>query len=237
MYAMENKKSELTHQEMKSLMKKIILRFSILPIFIGLLIIIPAGTFNYWQVYLYLAVIVIPMMLVLLYFFRIDPKFVERRIRTNEKEKQQKIIQLIFSLFFFSGYVISGFDKRFGWSNIPPNIVILADIFVLIGYIMVFFVFKQNSYASRIVEVEKNQEVISTGLYSYVRHPMYTGIIIMYIPTSIALGSYWGLISMATIPIAMVLRLLNEEKVLSKELPGYKDYCQKTKYRLIPFVW
>jgi protein-S-isoprenylcysteine O-methyltransferase Ste14 len=158
-------------------------------------------------------------------------------MRIKEREKQQKIIQLIFSLFFFSGYVISGFDKRFGWSNIPTNIVIIADIFVLLGYIMVFFVFKQNSYASRIVEVEKNQRVISTGLYNYVRHPMYTGIIVMFIPTSIALGSYWGLISMVTIPVALILRLLNEEKVLCKELAGYKDYCQKTKYRLIPFIW
>jgi protein-S-isoprenylcysteine O-methyltransferase Ste14 len=237
MNGMDNKKSELTQQEMKSLMKKIIVRFSFLLIIIGLLILLPAGTFNYWQVYLYLVVIVIPMMLVLLYFFRNNPKFLERRIRTKEKEKQQKIIQLIFTLFFFSGYVISGFDKRFGWSNIPANIVILADIFVLLGYIMVFFVFKQNSYASRIVEVEKNQEVISTGLYNYVRHPMYTGIIVMFIPTSIALGSYWGLISIVTIPVALILRLLNEEKVLCKELPGYKDYCQKTKYRLIPFIW
>jgi protein-S-isoprenylcysteine O-methyltransferase Ste14 len=234
---MANKKSELTQQERKSLIKKIIVRFSLLPIFIGMLILVPAGTLNYWQVYLYLAVIVIPMMFVLLFFLRNDPKFVERRIRTKEKEKQQKIIQLTFSLFFFSSYVISGFDKRFGWSNIPANIVILSDIFVLLGYIMVFFVFKQNSYASRIVEVEKKQEVVSTGLYGYVRHPMYTGIIIMFIPTSIALGSYWGLISMATIPLALILRLFNEEKVLCKELPGYKEYCLKTKYRLIPFIW
>ncbi|MDP4227619.1 MAG: isoprenylcysteine carboxylmethyltransferase family protein [Bacteroidota bacterium] len=234
---MDNKERELTQQEKNSLVKKIIIRFSLLPIFIGLLILLPAGTFNYWQVYLYLVVIVIPMLFVLLYFYRNNPKFLERRIRTKEREKQQKIIQLIFSIFFFSGYVISGFDKRFGWSNISTNIVIIADIFVLLGYIMVFFVFKQNSYASRIVEVEKNQKVITSGLYKYVRHPMYTGIIIMFSPTSIALGSYWGLISMATIPVALILRLLNEEKVLCKELPGYKDYCQTTKYRLIPFIW
>lgn len=234
---MDNKESELTRQEITSLSKKISIRFTLLLLCIGLLILLPAGTFNYWQVYLYLVVIVIPMTLVLLYFYRNNPKFLERRIRTKEREKQQKIIQLIFSLFFFSGYVISGFDRRFGWSAVPTHTVIVADIFVLLGYSIVFFVFKQNSYASRIVEVEKNQKVISTGLYSYVRHPMYTGIIIMFIPTPIALGSYWGLISMATIPVALILRLLNEEKVLCKELPGYKDYCQKTKYRLIPFLW
>jgi protein-S-isoprenylcysteine O-methyltransferase Ste14 len=102
---------------------------------------------------------------------------------------------------------------------------------------LIFIVFKQNSYASRIVEVEKNQKVISTGLYGIVRHPMYIGVLIMYIPTPVALGSYWGIIPMLTIPIALVLRILNEEKVLSKELPGYIEYCQKTKYRLLPFIW
>jgi protein-S-isoprenylcysteine O-methyltransferase Ste14 len=132
---------------------------------------------------------------------------------------------------------VCGFDKRFGWSDIPVSIVILADIFVLLGYILVFFVFKQNSYASRVVEVEQSQKVVSTGLYGYVRHPMYFGILIMYIPTPIALGSYWGLIPMVTIPFALVLRILNEEKVLRNELPGYKEYCQRTRYRLIPFVW
>lgn len=234
---MNNKKSELTQQEMKSLIRKIIIRFSLLPLLIGLLVLVPAGTLNYWQVYLYLAVIVVPMILVILFFINNDPKFIERRIKTKEKEKQQKIIQITFTLLILSGYIISGFDKRFGWSDIPTYMVILADTLVLLGYILVFFVFKQNSFASRVVEVEKNQEVISTGLYGHVRHPMYTGIIVVYIPTSVALGSYWGLIPMATIPLALILRLLNEEKVLCKELPGYKEYCQKTRYRLIPYIW
>lgn len=234
---MNKRKSELTQLEMKSLIRKIIIRFSLLPVLIGLLILIPAGTFSYWQAYLYLAVILIPMLFVILFFFKNDPHFLERRIRTIEKEKQQKIIQLTFSFFFFSGYIISGFDRRFGWSDIPTNIVACADIAVLMGYLLVFFVFKQNSYASRIVEVEKNQKVITDGLYSYVRHPMYLGIIIMYIPTPIALGSYWGLIPMATVPVALVFRILNEEKVLCNELDGYKEYCQKTRYRLIPFIW
>lgn len=234
---MNKRKSELTQLEMKSLIRKIIIRFSLLPVLIGLLILIPSGTFSYWQAYLYLAVILIPMMFVILFFIKNDPHFLERRIRTIEKEKQQKIIQLTFSFFFFSGYIISGFDRRFGWSDIPTNIVVCADIAVLMGYILVFFVFKQNSYASRIVEVEKNQKVITDGLYSYVRHPMYLGIIIMYIPTPIALGSYWGMIPMATVPVALVFRILNEEKVLCNELDGYKEYCQKTRYRLIPFIW
>ena len=227
----------LTQQEIKSLIRKIITRFSLFPLVLGLLTLLPAGTFQYWQVYLYITVLVVPMIFVLFYFLKNDPRFLERRTRTKEKEQQQKIIQYIFSFFFFISFIVCGLDKRFGWSDIRLSMVIFADVFVLLGYLLVFFVFKQNSYASRVVEVEQNQKVISTGLYGYVRHPMYVGILIMYIPTPIALGSYWGLIPVATIPLALVLRILNEEKVLCKELPGYKEYCHKTKYRLIPFLW
>ena len=234
---MTDKKSELSKQDMKSLIKKIIIRFSLLPIILGLIILVPAGTFNYWQFYVYIAVLVIPMTYVLFYFLKNDPQFLERRAKTKEKEKTQRIIQITFSLFFLSAFIISGFDRRFGWSNIPLSIILLANFVSLFGYLIVFIVFKQNSYASRVVEVDNSQKVISTGIYSIVRHPMYVGVIIMWIPIPIALGSYWGLIPIATIPFALVLRILNEESVLIRELPGYKEYCQKTKYRLIPFLW
>jgi protein-S-isoprenylcysteine O-methyltransferase Ste14 len=234
---MTDKTSELAQPEMKALIKKIITRFSLVPIVLLLLILIPAGTLIYWQVYLYITILVVPMIFVLFYFLKYDPLFLERRTKVKEKEKEQIIIQIVFSVIFLSGFVIPGIDKRFGWSDVPIYIVIIADIVILLGYLLIFFVFKQNSYASRIVEVEKNQKVISTGLYGFVRHPMYIGVIIMFVPTPIALGSYWGLIPMTTIPIALVFRIINEEKVLSKDLPGYKDYCQKTRYRLIPNLW
>ena len=222
---------------MKSLIKKIIIRFSLVPIILGLLILIPAGTFNYWQVYLYFTIIIIPMIFVLRYFLKNDPSFLERRTRAKEKEKEQLIIQIVFSFVFFSGFIIPGLDKRFGWSNVPLIIVIIADLVILLGYLLIFFVFKQNSYASRIVEVEKDQKIITTGLYGLVRHPMYIGVIIMFLPTPIALGSYWGLIPMSTIPLALIFRIINEEKLLCNDLPGYKDYCQNTKFRLIPYIW
>lgn len=231
------KKSEMTRDEMKNLIRKIIIRFSLFPVFLGLLTLLPAGTFNYWQVYVYIAVLIIPMIFVLFYFLKNDPQFLERRTRAREKEKAQIIIQITFSLIFLSGFIVSGLDRRFGWSSIPFYIVLLADVVILLGYLIIFFVFKQNRYASRVVEVDNNQKVISTGLYSVVRHPMYLGVLVMFIPVPIALGSYWGLIPMATIPFALVLRILNEETVLIRELPGYKEYCQKTKYRLIPFIW
>jgi protein-S-isoprenylcysteine O-methyltransferase Ste14 len=234
---MTNKRSEFTYQEMKSLIKKIVMRFSLVPLVLGLLILVPAGTLKFWQVYVYLGILVIPMIFVLFYFIKNDPSFLERRTRAKEKEKAQKIIQMVFSLIFLSGFVVPGLDKRFGWSDIPVNIVLITDIIILSGYLIIFLVFRQNSYASRIVEVEKNQKVITTGLYSVVRHPMYIGVLIMYVPSPVALGSYWGLIPMAMIPLAIVSRILNEEKVLSENLPGYKEYCKKTRYRLIPYIW
>ena len=231
------KKSEMTPQEMKSLLKKIIVRFSFLPIVLGLLVLLSAGTLNYWQVYVYVGILVFPMIIVLFYFLRIDPRFLERRTRAKEKEKQQVLIAILSTFIFLAGFIIPGLDHRFSWSQVPAYISISADIVILLGYLIIFFVFKQNSYASRIIEVDEEQKVISTGLYGIVRHPMYVGVLIMYIPTPLALGSYWGLIPFALLPLSLGLRILNEEKVLSANLNGYKEYCQKTRYRLIPFLW
>ena len=231
------KKSELTQQEMKSLIIKIIVRFSLLPIFLGLLIFLPAGTFNYWQVYVYFVVLVVPMLFVLLYFLQRDPKFLVRRMRAKEKEEQQILISIFSAFIFLAGFIVIGLDHRFTWSVVPLYLIISADIIILMGYLIIFFVFKQNSFASRIIEVVENQKIITTGLYAIVRHPMYIGVLIMFIPTPIALGSYWGLIPFALLLVSLVLRILNEEKVLSDNLEGYKEYCQKTRYRLIPFIW
>ncbi len=222
---------------MKSLIKKLIIRFSFLPVFLGLLILLPAGTFHYWQVYIYFVVLIVPMTFVLFYFLRKDPKFLERRTKGKEMEKQQFLISILSALIFLTGFIITGLDHRFTWSNVPVFISISADIIILMGYLIIFFVFKQNSFASRIIEVYENQKIISTGLYAVVRHPMYIGVLIMFIPTPIALGSYWGLIPFALLPVSLVLRILNEEEVLSDNLKGYREYCQKTRYRLIPFVW
>ncbi len=232
-----DKKSEMTQQEMKALKKKIALRFSLIPLFLGLIVLLPAGTLWFWQVYVYFTVLILPMTFVLFYFLKNDPKFLERRTRAREKEKQQMLISIFSTAVFLTGFIVPGLDRRYGWSTVPVFIVIAADIIVLFGYLIIFFVFRQNSYASRIIEVDKNQKVISTGLYGVIRHPMYIGVIIMFLSTSIALGSYWGLIPFAVLPAILVLRILNEEKVLSNNLQGYKEYCKKTRYRLIPYIW
>jgi protein-S-isoprenylcysteine O-methyltransferase Ste14 len=230
-------KSEMTSPERSTLIRKMIVRFSFVPLFIGVFTLLPAGTFNYWQVYLYFSVIVIPMIFVLFYFLKRDPKFLERRTRGREKVKEQKLIQMINLPVFMTAFIIPGLDRRFGWSDVPVEIVIITNIVILGGYLIIFNVFRQNSYASRIVETDREQKVITTGLYGVVRHPMYIGVLIMYMPTPLALGSYWGLIPMAFLPVALVFRILNEEKVLKENFGDYKEYCKKTKYRLVPYIW
>lgn len=227
---------EMAAHEMRALKKRIAIRFSLIPLFIGLLVLCPAGTFKFWQVYAYLAFL-LPMIFVIRYFFDKNPKFLERRLATKEKEGQQRVVVWTSTLVFLAGFMLPGFDHRFGWSNVPTVVVIVADIFVLLGYSIIILVFKENSYASRVVEVTNNQTVISTGPYSIVRHPMYLGVLIMFSATPLALGSYWAIIPFAALPAFLVLRILNEERFLSEQLPGYKEYCRRIRFRIIPFVW
>ena len=231
------KKSDISREERKALLRKMLTRFIFFYPVLGVLILLPAGTFNYWQFYVFCGLLTIPMIAVLLYFLKNDPRFLERRSRSREKEKAQMLISILSGLIFLSGFIIPGLDKRFGWSFVPLHITIIACVVILLGYLIIFFVFKQNSYASRVIEVDQEQEVISTGLYGIVRHPMYVGVLIMYIPAPLALGSYWGLIPFALLPLSLALRILNEEQVLKENLKGYKEYCERTRYRLIPFLW
>ncbi len=220
-----------------SLLLKVLLALIGVPILLGIFFFLPAGTLDYWQAWAYLAVLLVPFVFVASYFIITDPKFLERRLKTREKEAQQQVLIKFGWLIFLIGFLLPGFDHRFGWSSIPFEIVIAADVLVFLGYVLVFFVFKENSYAARTVEVEKGQKVITTGPYSIVRHPMYVGMLLMYLSTPIALGSYYSLLVFAFIVPMIIYRILNEEKVLLRGLPGYKEYCKKTRYRLIPFIW
>jgi protein-S-isoprenylcysteine O-methyltransferase Ste14 len=198
---------------------------------------LPAGTFAYWEAWAYLAILFIPMFFVLRYLLKNEPELLERRMRMREKEAKQKLIIKLSYLYFLLAFLLPGFDKRFEWSNVPVVLVIAADILVLLGYGMIFLVFRENRYASRIIEVEQEQKVISSGPYAIVRHPMYLGVSIMYIFSPLALGSYWAMIpSLLIIPL-LVVRIRNEESVLVRELKGYQEYLQKTKYRFFPGIW
>jgi protein-S-isoprenylcysteine O-methyltransferase Ste14 len=202
-----------------------------------LFLFLPAGTWNYWQAWVYIGILIIPMFFVLVYLLRNDPELLERRMRMREQRGEQKLIIKISLIFFLLAYILPGFDIRFGWSNAPIWVCIFADVLVLLGYWVVFRVFQVNSYASRVIEVNSGQKVVDTDIYAIVRHPMYFGAILMYAASPLALGSYWAMIPGAMIIPVLVARILDEEIALEKDLPGYTEYKQKTKYRLIPFIW
>jgi protein-S-isoprenylcysteine O-methyltransferase Ste14 len=204
---------------------------------VGVLLFLPAGTFSYWQAWVFLACMFLPFAFMALYLMRNNPALLERRMRFREKEAEQGVIVKLSSLFFGLGMLFPGFDHRFGWSSVPLPVVILADALILMGFFIVFFVFRENSYTSRVVEVEKGQKVISTGPYSVIRHPMYAGVIMMYIAMPVALGSFWGLLIFLPIVPLIGLRAIDEERVLLRDLKGYAEYTKKVKYRLIPGVW
>jgi protein-S-isoprenylcysteine O-methyltransferase Ste14 len=217
--------------------KTAITRFAGALVVLGAIFFLPAGTFNYWEGWVYIAVLFVPVIFVLLYLLKHDPALLERRMRTRETEAPQRLVILLSFVWFLLVFLIPGLDHRFGWSNMPAGVVIAADLLVLLGYLWVFLVFKENSYASRVVEVSQEQKVIRSGPYAIVRHPMYLGVIVMYVFTPLALGSYWAIIPAPLIIPILVIRILNEEELLLRELKGYGEYMQHTRYRLIPGVW
>ena len=205
--------------------------------FIALIILLPAGTWNYWQGWLYLATLLFPMLGSTVYLFKNDPALLERRLRMREKESaQQKIIGAL-GIYFLVAFTLPGFDVRFGWSNVPAWVSLLADGLVLAGYMITFWVLTVNSFLSRTVEVDAEQKVVTTGPYAIVRHPMYFGVALLYIASPLGLGSYWAIIPALVIVPLLVARIRNEEEVLLRELVGYAEYRQKIKYRLLPGVW
>ena len=207
------------------------------PVMLGLIFFVPAGTLRYWQAWAFMAVLMIPMMSVVLCFLKRDPALLDRRLRTREKERPQKIILALSYPVFIAASLVPGFDHRFAWSSVPPAVSVAADLVVLAGYALFVLVLRENSYASRIIEVDEQQRVISTGPYAVVRHPMYVAIILIYLAGPLALGSFWALIPAAIIPGIIVARIINEERVLTEKLAGYEEYTRRVRYRLIPEIW
>jgi protein-S-isoprenylcysteine O-methyltransferase Ste14 len=207
------------------------------PVFAGLFLFLPAGSLLFWEAWIYAVVLFVPLVATMLYLVKYDPGLLERRLRFGEKVAKQKMIVRLSQLPFIIGFLIPGLDYRFNWSDISPALVVIANIMVFLGYWWVYLVFRENSYTSRIIAVEKGQKVISTGPYALVRHPMYLGMTIMYLFTPVALGSWWGLTVFIFIPVVFIFRILNEEDILRKDLPGYQEYCLKVRYRLMPYIW
>jgi protein-S-isoprenylcysteine O-methyltransferase Ste14 len=203
----------------------------------ALLFFLPAGTWRYWQAWMYIGVLILPMFFVIAYFMRKDPGLLERRMRMREQRQEQRKIINLSVLFFVLAYILPGFDIRFGWSQMPAWVSIAAAVVMFLAYLVVFRTMQVNSFLSRVIEVAENQKVIDTDVYGIVRHPMYVGMVVLYVVSPVVLGSWWAVLPALVIIPVIVFRILDEEKALEQELIGYKEYKQKVKYRLIPFVW
>jgi protein-S-isoprenylcysteine O-methyltransferase Ste14 len=204
------------------------------------LLFIPAWTLDYWQASTFLVIYFASSLATTLYLMKKDTKLLERRMSGGpfaEKETTQKIIMSFTSLGFIGLMVVPALDHRFEWSHMPPYAALAGDVLVLLGWLAIFFVFKENSFASATIELAPDQKVISTGPYALIRHPMYAGGLVMLAGMPIALGSWWGLLVIAAMTPALGWRLIDEEKFLSRNLPDYLEYKKKVRYRLMPLIW
>jgi protein-S-isoprenylcysteine O-methyltransferase Ste14 len=225
---------------MNDLTRKTILGFVQLIIGLGISLFVPGWTLDFWQAWAYLFVFAASSALITAYLWKKDPKLLERRVNAGpgaEKEKSQKRIQLFASIAFIGVLILPSLDHRFSWSDVPLSLVIAGDVLTALGFLIIFIVFRENTFTAATIKVAADQKVISTGPYAIVRHPMYSGALVMLFGTPLALGSWWGLLMFIPMTFVIVWRLLDEEKFLSKNLPGYSDYKKKVQYRLIPFVW
>lgn len=232
------KVGNIEQQRLSLLRKQVTMRFGLAAILMTIILYALAGTVDYWQGWLYWAVLVIPMVLAAAYLLKHDPELLERRMRYQEREKEQQAIIRAGKVVFIAGFIAIAIDFRLhGLNTVPIHWTVIADAGVFLSYLLVLWVFKENSYASRTVEVVEYQKAITTGPYAIIRHPMYLGVLAMYLMTPIALGSWWALpIFSLNIPI-IVWRIMAEEKLLLRDLPGYSEYCQKSRYRLLPYIW
>ena len=204
---------------------------------IALLLFLPAGTWHYWNAWLLLALLFIPMICMGVVMLVSSPELLSKRLNNKEKEETQKHVVALSGVMFIAGFLLCGFDYQFGWSHMPMWVVITASLLFLIGYMLYAEVLRENAYLSRTVEVQDDQQLIDTGLYSVVRHPMYTATLLMFLSMPLILGSWWALLIFFIYPILIIKRIQNEEQVLREGLKGYNDYQQRIRWRLIPYVW
>lgn len=204
---------------------------------VGLLIFLPAGTLQFPYGWLLIGLLFVPMLIAGFVMFFKSPEFLAKRLDVKEKQATQKGVIALSGLMFVVGFVVAGLDYRFGWSTMPTWVVITASALFLVAYILYAEVMRENAYLSRTIRVEEGQTVVDTGLYGIVRHPMYMATILLFLMIPLILGSWYALIAFALYPAIIIVRLKGEEDLLTRELPGYAEYKQKVKYRMIPFVW
>ena len=221
----------------KNLMKQAVIKFSAGIILVALLLFLPAGTAAYGNAWLLMGLLFCPMLLLGMVLLLKAPELLRKRLSTGEKETTQKRVIGFSALLFPAGFVIAALDFRFGWSSVPLWLTATASALFLLSYGLYAEVMRENAWLSRTVEVQDGQRVIDTGLYGIVRHPMYAATILMFLSMPLVLGSWVSFLLFLAYPVLMVFRIRNEEAVLSKELPGYDDYCRRIRYRLFPLIW
>ena len=214
-----------------------IIKFILGVVIIGLLIFVPANTIDYWNGWLFIGLLFIPMFLAGVFMMAKSPDLLRKRLNAKEKQNEQKLVVKLSGLMFLVGFIIAGLNYRFCWIIIPNYIVIISSIIFILAYILYAEVLRENAYLSRTIEVQENQKVIDTGLYGIVRHPMYAATVLLFLSMPLILGSLISFIIFLIYPLIIAKRIKNEEEVLEKELKGYTEYKKKVKYKMIPFIW
>ena len=221
----------------KKLFAEAIAKFTLGVVLVGALIFLPAGTLAFTSGWLLMGVLFVPMFLAGLVMLAKDPNLLRSRLDAKEKAKEQNLVVKLSGLMFIAGFVIAGLDYRFGWLPLPKAVSVVATVVFLISYALYAEVLRENAYLSRTIRVQEGQKVVDTGLYGIVRHPMYTVTIFLFLSMPLMLGSWYALAIFAAYPAIIIVRLKDEEALLTRQLPGYDAYRQKVKYRLLPFIW
>ena len=214
-----------------------IIKFVFGVLIIGLLIFLPANTINYWNGWLFMGLLFVPMFIAGIVMMIKSPELLKKRLNAKEKENEQKQVLIFSGLMFLAGFIISGLNYRYNWIMVPNVVVIISSVIFIIAYILYAEVLRENTYLSRTIEVQENQKIVDTGLYGIVRHPMYAVTILLFLSMPLVLGSIISFAIFLVYPFIIAKRIKNEEEVLEKELEGYAEYKKKVKYKMIPFIW
>ena len=214
-----------------------ILKFTLGVLLVGLLVFLPAGTLTFAGGWLFMGILFVPMFIAGIVMMIKSPSLLKSRLDAKEKDREQSLVVKLSGLMFLAGFIVAGLDFRFSWCTLPKWVSPVAAVFFLIAYAIYAEVLRENAYLSRTIEVQENQRVIDTGLYSLVRHPMYSATLLLFMSMPLVLGSIYSFIIFLVYPVLIIKRLRNEEAFLEKELQGYKEYKEKVRYRLIPFIW
>lgn len=221
----------------KELFIQAIIKFFLGIILVGALVFVPAGTLSFYNGWLFMAVLFVPMFLAGIVMMFKNPGLLQKRLDAKEKQSEQALVVKLSGLMFLAGFIVAGLNFRFEWYMVPRGVSMGATVVFLIAYVLYAEVLRENTYLSRTIEVQEGQKVIDTGLYGIVRHPMYSVTLLLFLAMPIILGSLYSFIIFLVYPFIIAVRIRNEEQLLEKELTGYKEYKQKVKYRMIPFIW